>query len=125
MQSHSCTKFAVFVVECRGHKVCLPIFVDTAGQKACLNRKSWSKLAPGVDFSHWNERQFVRGNIHGVSAKLHVAQGQTEGVNMVGKDWLSEAKLIFIADYCLDGRLLLKSDQATRAVLRQLPIIDA
>ena len=25
--------------------------------------------------------------------------GQTEGVNMVGKDWLSEAKLILIVDY--------------------------
>lgn len=93
----------MFAVECRGNKISLPIFVDTRGQVACLNRKSWEKLAPGVDTSHWQERQFLRGKIHGVSAKLHLGQGQTEGVNMVGKDWLSEAKLILIVDYSMDG----------------------
>ena len=114
----------MFAVECRGNKLSLPIF-DTGGQVVCLNRKSWEKLAPGVDTSHWQERQFLRGKIHGVSAKLHLGQGQTEGVNMVGKDWLSEAKLILIVDYSMDGCVLLEYDSATRAVLPHLPVIGA
>ena len=106
-------------------KFFLPVFVDTGGQVACLNRKSWEKLVPSVDTSHWEERQFLRGKIHGVSAKLHLGQGQTEGVNMVGKDWLSDAKLILIADYSMDGCVLLESDKATRAVLPHLLVIGA
>ena len=99
------------------------MFADTKGQKACLNKKSWEKLAPNVDVSTWDEGTFLRGSIHGVPAKLYYGQGQTEGVNMVGKDWLSAAKLMLIADYSLDGCLLLASNDSNRAQLPELPVI--
>ena len=44
---------------------------------------------------------------------------------MAGKDWLSEAKLILIADYGMDGCVLLESHSATRAVLPHLHVIGA
>lgn len=47
--------FVIFVVECRGKKIFLPMFVETGGLKACLNKASWQKLAPGVDVLHWGE----------------------------------------------------------------------
>ena len=42
---------------------------------------------------------------------------------MVGKDWLSAAKLMLVADYNLEGCLLLVSDDTTRARLPELPVI--
>lgn len=98
------------------------MFADTGGRNACLNKKSWQKLAPEVDISAWGEGSFLRGSIQGVPAKLHYGQGQTEGVNMVGKDWLSAAKLMLIADN-LDGCLLLVSTDTTRARLPEMPVI--
>ena len=99
------------------------MFVNTGGQRAYLNKTSWQILAPGVDVSHWGEGTFLRGSVHGVACKLHCGQGQTEGVNMVGQDWLSGAQLLVIADYHMDGCLLLLSDEATRSRFPILPVI--
>ena len=101
------------------------MFVDTGGQKACLNKASWQKLAPGIDVSHWGENKFLKGIVHGVPAKLHFGQDQTEGVNMVGKDWLVDGKLVFAADYNIEGCLLLESDENTRSRFPELPVIGA
>ena len=101
------------------------MFVDTGGQKACLNKTSWQLLAPGVDVLHWGDNDFLRGSIHGVSAKLYRGQGKAEGVNMVGQEWLSAAKSILIADYNMDGCLLLPSDSTTCFRFPELPIIGA
>ena len=101
------------------------MFVNTGGQKACLNKASWQKLAPGVDVLHWGESSFLRGTVHGVPAKLYLAQDQTEGVNMVGKDWLLEGKLLIAADYSMEGFLLLLSKDTARSRLPELPVIGA
>ena len=101
------------------------MFVDTGGQKACLNKTSWQKLVPGVEVSHWGENTFLRGTVHGLPAKLHLGQDQTEGVNMVGKDWLSEGKLMLVADYNMEGCLLLVSDDITWSRFPELPVIGA
>lgn len=114
-----------FAVECRGKKIFLPMFVDSGGRKACLNKASWQKLAPGVDVSHRGESTFLRGTIHGLPAKLHLGQDQTAGVNVVGKDWLSEGKLILVTDYNMDGCWLLVSDEITRCRFPELPVIGA
>lgn len=90
------------------------MFAYTGDQRACLNKRSWQKLVPEVDVSAWGEKIFLRGSIHGVPAKLHFGQGRTEGVNMVGKDSLSAAKLMLIADYNLEGCLLLESTDTTQ-----------
>ena len=92
----------------------LSVFVDTGGRKACLNKASWQKLTPGVDVSHWGESAFLRGSIHGLPAKLYVGQDQTAGVKVVGKDRLSQGKLMLLADYNMEGCLLLVSDEITR-----------
>lgn len=84
-------QLVVHAVECCGKKIHLPMFVDTGGQEACLNKTSWQLLAPGVDVAHWGKANFLGGTVHGFSAKLHLGQDQTQGVNMVRKDWLSEA----------------------------------
>lgn len=101
----------------------MPVFVETGGQKACLNKKSWQKPAPEVDVSTWGKNKFLRGSIHGVPAKLHFGQGPSEGVNMVRKDWLSAAELMLIADYNMEGCLLLEPTDTTRARLPELPAI--
>ena len=101
------------------------MFVDTGGQKACLNKTSWQKLAPTVDVSHWGESDFLKGTVHGFPAKLYLGQNQTEGVNMVGKHWMSEAKLMLVADYNMEGCLLLISDHTTRSRFPELPLIGA
>lgn len=81
----------------------LPMFVNTGGQKAYLDKMCWQILAPDVDVSDWGEGKFLRGTVHGVACKLHYGQSQTEGVNMVGQDWLSGAKAMLIADYNVVG----------------------
>ena len=118
-------QFVIYVVEWRGRKIFLPMFVDTGGQKACLNKVSWQKLAPGVDVSHWGEDKFARAAVHGLPAKLYLGQDQTDGVNKVGKDWLRAGKLMLVADYNTDRCLLLVSDESTQARFPELPTIGA
>ncbi len=101
------------------------MFVDTGRRKACLNKASLQKLAPGVDVLHWGESTFLRGTVHGLPAKLHVGQDQTAGVNVLGKDWLSEGKLMLVTDYNMDGCLLLVSDEISRSRFPELPVIGA
>lgn len=101
------------------------MFVDTGGRKACLNKASWQKLAPGVDVLHWGESTFLRGTVHGLPAKLHVGRDQTAGVNVLGNDWLSEGKLMLVTDYNMDGCLLLVSDEISRSRFPELPVIGA
>ena len=108
-------EIVTFVVECRGKKISLPMFVVPGGRKTCLNKASWQKLAPGVEVSQWGESIFLRGTIHGLPAKLHVGQDQSAGINVVGKDWLSQGKLMLVTDYNMDGCLLLVSDEITRS----------
>lgn len=125
---HECTTnlfLPAHAVECRTKRILLPMFVDTSRQNACLNTKSWTKLAPEVDTSSWGERQYLTCKVHGVEAELQLGQNQTAGVNMVGKDWLSAAKVILVADYALAGCVLLKSDEALRSLIPSLPLVTA
>lgn len=117
--------FFSMIVKCRGKKSFLSVFVDTGGRKACLNKASWRKLTPGVDVSHLGESAFLRGSVHGLPAKLYVGQDQTAGVKVVGKDWLSQGKLMLLADYNMEGCLLLVSDEITRSRFPKLPVIGA
>ncbi len=74
---------------------------------------------------YWGESTFLRGTVHGLPAKLHVGQDQTAGVNVEGKDWLSEGKLMLLTDYNMEGCLLLVSDEITRSRFPKLPVIGA
>ena len=110
-------------VECRNRRIKLPMFVDTDGQTACLNKVSWKELAPEVDVSLWGKRRSLLGKIHGVEAQIHFGQGRTQGVNMVGDQWLCKAGLILIADYRGLGCVLIKSSDETLRSFAMLPNI--
>ena len=100
------------------------MFVDIRGQKACLNKVSWQKLAPRVDVSHWGESNFAIATVHGLPAEK-LGQGQTDGVNMVGRDWLRAGKLMLLADYNADRSLLMVSDDTPQARFPELPVVGA
>lgn len=109
-------------VACQGRRIKLPMFVDTGGQTVCLNRTSWKALAPHVNVTGWGERKSMFGTVHGVpDTEIHYGQGRTAGVNMVGCQWLSQAKLILVADYVRRGCVLVKSDESSRMSLPMLP----
>ncbi|KAK9805717.1 hypothetical protein WJX73_001858 [Symbiochloris irregularis] len=113
--------FFEMIIQWRGRRIKLPMFVDTGGRSACLNEVSWEALAPGINLTEWNERIFKIVQIQGVQTELYLGMGRTSGVNAVGCEWLSRARLILVADYSHRGCILIKSDEATRQALPGLP----
>ncbi len=107
-------------VECKSRRVKLPICVCTGGQTACLNKVSWKALAPDVDLTCWDTTDSLPGKIHGVHARIHFGQNATQGLNMVGHEWLRQAGLILIADYRGMGCVLLEST-AEAQILHSCP----
>ena len=97
------------------------MFVDTRGIITTLNATSWKLLAPTVDVSTWTDTTHLLGSVHGTDAKIHLGTGRLEGVNSVGMDWLSAAKLVLLVDYRGEGCMLLPSDQGILLKFPQLP----
>ncbi|KAK9810201.1 hypothetical protein WJX72_006549 [[Myrmecia] bisecta] len=91
--------FFTFIVERTDNqgvsrKIQLPFFVDTGGQKACMNE------------AHTN---------------MHLGMGRTKGVNMIGSRFLSNVPLMLCCEYAGKGAVLIESTHQNRCAIPDMP----
>lgn len=115
--------FFTFIVEKDDTCVEVPIFVDTGAQETYLNETTMRLLLPpGIDYSVWSPNTTALMKVHGIELPVKLGIGQSLGCNIVGREWLSRAGAVLVADYKRNGCVVLKADVVVELLEQKLSL---